>query len=247
MEANLFLIITVLLVHILKSSRLYIILYGEKISRRKYLETYCMTTPVSILIPFKLGEFFRMFAYGRAIGNYLKGVIIILLDRFMDTLALLTIIIAKIVFFNGRMDSLTWFFVFFLVLLLVVYTLFPKTIMYWKNFFLTSSATPRKLKALKWIELSISIYTEIRTICQGRGAILYGLSLLAWGIEVSGLMLQVSGAAAGQQVVSRYLSAAIGSGSSIELQRFVIASVILLAATWIVLKIIDFIMKKRSR
>lgn len=247
MEAYLILFITALLVHTLKAGRLYIILYGEDIGRRKYLETYCMTAPVSILIPFKLGEFFRMFAFGRVMRNYLKGTIIILFDRFMDTLALLTIIICKIIFFNGKMDSLTWFFVAFLVLLLAVYMLFPGTAKYWKSFFLASTATPRKLKALGWIEFSASIYREIREICRGRGAILYGLSLLAWGVEVSGLMLQTNGSAAGQQIVNRYLSAAIGNGSSVELQRFIIASVALLAATWIILKITGFVIKRRNR
>ena len=152
------LIISVVLVHAIKASRLYLALYGAKMSRKEFIETYCLATPVSLFIPYKLGELFRMYSYGRLLRDYMKGAIIILLDRFMDTLALVTIILGGVVFFNARMTALAWFFVAFLFILVVIYLLFPETARYWKRLFLTSDATVGKLKMLEDIELITHIY-----------------------------------------------------------------------------------------
>ena len=69
------LVMTVLFVHMIKAARLYLALYGTDVSRKNFLETYCLTTPFSILIPFKLGELLRMYSYGNLIGDHLKGVV----------------------------------------------------------------------------------------------------------------------------------------------------------------------------
>ena len=90
--------ITVILVHVIKAGRLYLALYGSEIAFITYLNTYCKVTPVSIMLPFKLGELFRMYCYGQLLGNNLKGVVIILFDRFMDTTALMTAILLVWIF-----------------------------------------------------------------------------------------------------------------------------------------------------
>lgn len=98
----LILIFTALLVHVLKAGRLYLALYGTRRKLRTYLKKYCIVTPVTIILPFKIGELFRMHYYGSQIGNVLKGIVIIFLDRFMDTLALVTTIL-----FNGLVYFVT--------------------------------------------------------------------------------------------------------------------------------------------
>lgn len=238
------LVVSVLLVHTIKATRLYLALYGADISRAKFLETYCLATPVSLLVPFKLGELFRMYSYGRLLGDYMKGIIIILLDRFMDTLALVTIILIGVVFFNTGMTPLAWFFVGFLLLLSIVYMVFPGTARYWKKLFITLDASPGKIKILEKIELSTNIYHEIEEVCRGRGVLLYGLSLLAWSIELCGLLLQSGRAFMNIQLMNRYLFAAIGGASLDELRRFVIVSVALLLLVLVILVFSNYINKR---
>lgn len=239
------LVMTVLFVHMIKAARLYLALYGTDVSRKNFLETYCLTTPFSILIPFKLGELLRMYSYGNLIGDHLKGVVIILLDRFMDTLALMSILIGGIRFYRSEVSLLVWLFACFLFIILLLYLIFPGAAGYWKKYLLTARATPGKIRLLESLEISIHVFKEAKEICKGKGTLLYAMSLLAWGTEIGGIILQSNGKSDAPPLVNRYLTAAIGGGSSVELQRFVVVSVILLLIAWIALKI-SYIIKKRK-
>ena len=81
-------------------------LYDIQLGLKVCLSTYCKVTPVSIILPFKMGELYRMYCYGRQSGIVLRSVVIILLDRFMDTAALVTVITLIWIFDGGRTLSL---------------------------------------------------------------------------------------------------------------------------------------------
>ena len=66
--------LTALLVHALKAARLFLALYGQKISITEHLALYCKVTPVSMVLPYKVGEFYRMYAYGTHLKSGLKGI-----------------------------------------------------------------------------------------------------------------------------------------------------------------------------
>jgi len=75
-------------VHILKAFRLWFALYGHGIPFSEYMIQYCKAVPVSVVLPCKLGDLLRAYCFGHLIHNYLSGVLVVLLDRFCDTLAL---------------------------------------------------------------------------------------------------------------------------------------------------------------
>ena len=57
------------------------------------LKVYIKTAFVNLLIPFKLGEIYRMYAYGYKIKSYSKGVITIIVERYFDALVLLALLL----------------------------------------------------------------------------------------------------------------------------------------------------------
>ena len=63
------LIAAVVFAHMIKAGRLYLALYGADIGWETYLKVYCKVTPVSMIFPLKVGEFFRMYCYGKEL-NY---------------------------------------------------------------------------------------------------------------------------------------------------------------------------------
>ena len=91
-------LLTVILVHMVKAGRLYLALYGLDMKRGVCMKLYCKVTPVSVVLPWKLGEFFRIYCCGAELGSFLKGGVIILLDRFFDTVALVTMIVLLWIF-----------------------------------------------------------------------------------------------------------------------------------------------------
>ena len=239
-------IVTVLLVHTVKAIRLYLALYGTDISRSACMKLYCKVTPVSVVLPWKLGEFFRIYCCGSELKSLLKGVVIILLDRFFDTIALVTMMLFLWLLWGGSLPMLVYGFLVFLALVVLVYLGFPGMHEVWKKYLLSSKATAHKLQLLKLLDAASRIYKEIRGVLHGRGSLLYILSILAWGTEIGSLYLLRSPGEDPGETVSAYLSAAMGIGTSVELQRFVIFTILLLICAYALIKLIETATAKRS-
>lgn len=229
----------VLVVHFLKAVRTYVLLYGADMDWITYLKLYCKVTAVSVIFPFKTGEFFRMYCYGTQINNLLKGIIIVLLDRFMDTVALITMIFLVWLMNGGQIALLTYILLVFLVLVFLAYMAFPSVYKFWIHHILRAKATERSLTLLKFLDMIHKVYQEITAVSVGRGIILYGLSLIAWGVEIGGLILLCGRKEELSNTISSYLSATMGGSVSVEMSRFIFVSAILLVSVYAILKIAD--------
>lgn len=246
LSAFLVLIGSVILVHFLKASRLYLALYGSNINGSSFVKTYCKVTPVSVILPFKLGELFRMYCYGQLIGNMLRGIIIILFDRFLDTAALITVIFLTCILSGGKPDLFVYILIFFLLLIFVIYYAYPGIKKFWTNYLLKSMATERKITALKFLDKVSDVYNEIENVAKGRGIILYLVSLIAWGTEICCLYIlgKINFVSEINQDIFEYLKSALNSNPSEELKRFIVVTIFLLIAVYVVLKILEEIRKE---
>ena len=236
------------LVCFLKAVRLFVALYGNDIKLRRYLEIYCSVTLVSIVIPYKLGEIFRIFCYGREIGNMLKGIIIVLLDRFMDTAALVGIVFVMWIFDSGKMNALTAALLFFLLVVFFSYLIFPELYRFWKKYLLRAAASRHKLAGLKALENLHVIYKNIRQIIEGRGIMLFCLSLVVWAVEI-GFMLLINQADmrnGGFVMLEKYLNSVISEDHSVSMDRFVLVSAVILSLCWAVVKATGRVCRKEK-
>lgn len=240
--------LTVILVHAIKAFRLYFEIYGTGCTLNIYMRTYCIVTPVSIVLPFKAGELFRMYRYGRQLNSTLKGIIIILLDRFMDTLAVVTIMILIWLLNGGRLSGFAYILLIFLVFILLLYSVFPGVYEFWKKFFLKAKASEHKIQVLKLLEAFWILYEEIAKIVKGRGIILYFLSLIAWVIEIGSVVI-VGNMSISSDVsikISGYLTAAMNGKGSPELGQFIFLSVIGLVLFYLILNISRLVVRKED-
>ncbi len=244
----LILLLAVILVHSVKAGRLYLILYGTEVDFISYLKIYCKTTPVSVVFPFKTGEFFRMYCHGKQQGSLLKGVVIILLDRFMDTFALVTTIFLAWMFNGGHIATLVYVLLAFLAFVLLLYFVFPGVYKFWKKYTLRAKATKHRLAVLKMLDTLDMIYREITNVSVGRGLILYCLSLIAWGVEIGSIAVLCGLSQKGEltQTITDYLMAAMGGAQSVELRQFVFVSVILMVSIYIIVKTVEFMGERRA-
>lgn len=213
-----------------------------------YMKIYCKVTPVSIVIPWKLGEIFRMYCYGKALGDGLRSMVIIILDRFMDTIALVTAILLVRTFNGGTIASLVYILLIFLLFVLLCYLGFPGLYKFWKKNLLREKATNNKIRVLKFLDALNKIYKEIENVAKGRGAILYFLSLIAWGTEIGSLTLlnELNKGGELNTVISDYLASALNGGQSNELKQFVLMSIIFMVSIYFVLKVGDMLRKEGS-
>lgn len=240
--------ISVVIVHFLKAIRLYLALYGSGLSIYSYSKIYCKVTPISILFPFKLGELFRIYCYGYQINNMLKGGVTVILDRFMDTIALVTMIIVVWIASGGVMMPLVYFLLVFLVAAVLLFITFPGAYNYWKKFLLRADGTPRKLKMLRYMENINRVYKEIVGVSKGRGIILYVISLLAWSAEIGcvALLNRMNDHSNLSDKMSEYLTSALSSNQSIELKQFIFISVILMIIIYVLVKAVETVRGERN-
>lgn len=241
-------IVTVFVVHAIKAGRLYLALYGLEISFVRYLKVYCKVTLVSVVMPFKLGEFFRMYCYGKMRGNVLKGIVIVLLDRFIDTLALVTMILFVWIFKGGHITLFMYMLLIFLVFIMLVYLVFPGIYKFWKHYILGARATDRKLSALKILKVLNRIYEEINDISRGRGIILYFMSLIAWSVEIGNVVLQKGMFNNGDinQMILNYLVSTMESARTAELKQFVFVSVVMMILLYTITKFIEMLSGRKN-
>lgn len=239
---------TVLLVHFIKMIRLYLALYGSKISLSSHMKEYCKVTPVSIVLPFKIGEIFRMYCYGYKTKNYLRGIIIILLDRFMDTLGLVSVILLVWVIRGRLVPIFTSLLIIFLLFLLFIYFAFPKSYKFWTDFLLKANATHSRLVLLKILKNTKILYDEIANVAKGRGLVLGFLSVLAWLIEIGGVLFIMTITSGDfNTAISNYLTSAVLGVQTIELQQFIIVSTALLLLGYVAVKAVLSIKKEAAK
>lgn len=234
-------VITAIIVHGIKAFRLYFALFGKNLLPVQHLKQYCKVVPVSVIIPFKLGELFRIYCYGYQIRSYFSGLIVVLLDRFVDTLALITMLFLINVIYGV---DLTWFFyilITFLVGVIVIYVIFPDMCSYWKKYFLNVKASKRNNEILNLMNRLSEAYFEVSIIVKGRCTILYILSLIAWCAEIGGLVIasRLLDDPETSVIVSNYLTSAMLGMDSNYLRQFIIISVVLLIGLYLLLHCLE--------
>lgn len=245
--AMILLLVTVVLVNLCKCARLYFALYGTEISIEEHVKQYCKTVPVSILIPLKAGDIFRAYCYGYQMQNYLKAFIIILLDRFVDTLALVAITFFIIVTGSEVIPALFYLLLLFLMLLILGYYIFPGLYSYWNDYFIRNKASVRRNSFLKLMSRCNMIYVEISKLIKGRCLFLYCISVLAWSVEIGGMVCikKILLEDVSMQMITDYLNSALGISDSIFLQRFVFFSVVLMIGFYLPLYVRKIVKERK--
>ena len=71
-------------VHFFKMLRLYLVLMEHRISFGRFILLYLRTTFINLIIPFKLGELYRIEEIARVTKIWQVGFLSVLVDRFCD-------------------------------------------------------------------------------------------------------------------------------------------------------------------
>ena len=178
-------------------------------------------------------------------GNYIKGTITVLLDRFMDTVALITICFFLWIFQRKEIDILLYVLFLFLGTVTLIYMCFPGICHFWRQSLLASKASPRKMLILKWLGILWKVYGEIQNTIRGKGIILYSLSLIAWIIEI-GHIAVISERIVQNDVIDYLRSAMVGKFSN-HSGNFSLAIVVMSICTYLMVKLVDYLTSGKRR
>lgn len=198
-----FVFFTVIFVNLIKALRLYIVLFGHKFDLDNFIWNYIKTAFVNMMVPYKFGELYRGYCIGTMIKSIVDGYIMVVFDRFIDTLALISIIFCFSFFMDIELSRIYIFLTFFLVVVILLYNLFKPLYQYWNHFLIYNKSSKHTLIGLQFLKMCNEAFSNVSFIVKGRFVMLYILSLIAWTAEIG--MIVVVGKAIGGVEVSTYL------------------------------------------
>ena len=241
-------IILFFLVHAFKAMRLYLIVIDEKIPFKRFLFLYSSTTLVNLIVPYKLGEFFRIFVFIKATRDKKIGFLSVLLDRFFDTVALVLILLPYELLQGRAVSSSTLLLTVFVVVLIFVYISFPSFYTYLNRYIIMNRSSKGAMGSLRFLEFMKSGADYVRRLIHGRYALLVICSFVAWLLEcailhlMSGLFSLEEGSD-----ISTYIQSIISSAKSVLMSRYVIFGTVMMAIAVIITLTVNLCSKTYSR
>lgn len=170
-------------IHILKLLRFYLILLEEKLDFKRFIRIYIKTAFVNITLPLKGGEIFRFYCYSNETNNYKIGLLSILVERFLDTCALLVFILPLEIYFKHQLSYITLFLLIFVLLGFIIYNIFYPIYKYINRFLILNVVSKKSLKVLEILEKQNEWYLYVKKLIKGRFSLVFLLSFLAWTLE----------------------------------------------------------------
>ena len=223
------LLIIAVVTQMIKATRMYIIVMDTSLSYSKNLLLYATTTMINILLPYKVGELYRIALYGNQIGSYAGGTVRVLLDRAVDTAALLTFLTIIMFFQVSVVLPLYLLLLAMFVILCAAWLVFPQLYRFWNDFLITqrhSKSAPGLLKTLSEINRA---YEYLRGLIRGRVFVMYLLSLAAWGLELIGIyILTVYAHNNSAAQISAYLTSALSTAANEHQKLYVLCYLVAL-------------------
>lgn len=175
-------------IHISKASRLYLILLEDRLPFHFFLFLYGLTTFITLALPYKVGEVFRMYCFGSRLKHMGKGILSILVDRYFDTMGLLLLLLPLEFYYGQGLSGFSLFLLFFLSLLILSYYAFPSIYVYLNAYLIFRVHSKRGILALRVLENMNRLYCNIQFLMKERTPLLMLLSFFAWIFEMGALM-----------------------------------------------------------
>lgn len=177
------------LVHLIKGLRLYLISMEKCISLKRFLKIYTKTTLVTLVLPWKTGEFFRIYCLGEEMRDYHSGFLCVLVDRYFDSVPLVIVTVMYSIGDSINVLIFTWVLLFFVISTTLAYSLFPSLYQYFNRFIIMRITSKGGIAALEILEKLRQWHSYAEQLVKGRGALLLTLSFGAWMIEYITLMI----------------------------------------------------------
>ena len=221
-------------IHFARFVRMYFILLEDLINPNRFLQLYVKTTFVSTLIPFKIGELYKMYCYGYETRSLMKGVLAVLIEKFFDAVVLCSIMMPYMIA-NGVMSPLLMILLCFIVLAAVLFFAFPGTYHYLNTFLISRGGGRNSLTALKMLEVMKKTYDGAKRTLRGRALILLIMSMLAWGGEA--LMIALMGVGRDFEIgaVFKYISDAFFGVTNVYFDYYASICAVIFALVMIVI------------
>ena len=181
--------------HVMRAARLYVILLEFERSIALVVTLYATLTLFNLVVPFKLGEAFRLFEFTHMFRSVRLAVVVIVTERFFDAVTLLWLLLYGFVLDPAIVGQTTMLIVVLSTVVifgLLIYRGLPGFARYLRFLVTTRSRGRRGLDAMRvagWLE---GLWQDLSRLLRGRAVVLAVISFAVWAFEILALGLIVS-------------------------------------------------------
>lgn len=228
------------IVHIIKLMRLYLVVMEQQIPFKRFVPAYLRTTLANIIIPYKIGEIYRVAVFSRITGSINVGFFSILIDRFFDTLALVIILLPYQVVSGQGASPAVLLLTAFLLVVIFAYIMFPSSYRYLNRYIIINKTSKRSMSALRVLEKINDWYQYVKGLVSGRYGLMLLFSLAAWLFEILVLFVvaRLFNIGFGVSDFGQYISSILSTKSSSLSNIYTIYSTVVILIACVIFTII---------
>lgn len=181
--------------HALRGLRLFLLLYDGRIRLMQVLAVHLHAAGIGRLIPFKLGELYRIGALCSLTGHVPHAIMTVWMERAADALLVLLILIALLAGSGADLASASSLLIALTLFLFVTFFLFlvlPEMAVLATRYLITRHNSARSLSLLRIIDRGRALVALSAGIFRARWASLAWLSLGIWLFELGALVAAVA-------------------------------------------------------
>jgi len=174
--------------HILRALRLAIIAGGHEISLRRLTLVHFVTAGVSLLLPFKLGELYRVFELRQVIGSLRRAVQTVWLERAFDVAALVVMMLIVAFAPAGAaavFAPLSAAAALFIVLTLTIFVVLPANLRAVSLFVIRRYRSERAVTVLRLLDGALRFVESGRQLVRHKQGAVGAVSAFIWALEVA--------------------------------------------------------------
>lgn len=171
------------ILHILKLVRYYLILSESHIYIYDFAKLYIRFSLVNILIPKKLGEFYKVHSIAKKCGDYKVALLSVFTQIYFDLISVSLILLISFAIYRRVDAPIIVIFLMAIFTVFLVYMIFPSTYKYLNNYLMVKSSKKRDVYALDLLSKANDFYRQELSILKGKGGIILITSLVIWLVE----------------------------------------------------------------
>lgn len=177
--------------HLIRSIRLTILTNLDSVSFREVVKMQYYTNGINLVLPFKLGEIYRIIEFNRILKNGLFSTIVIAAERSGDFFLIFSALLICIISFN-IIDTLFIAFVIgilFLLAMPIIFFILPENIKSIKILLLKRYNSRGINKLIFFLDSFTVFITKIKSLYWNKIFTIVLLSLVIWSLEVGAIYI----------------------------------------------------------
>ena len=241
-------IIPFICIHAFRIIRQYIILMEENIKMKKLVKSYLISSLTNTILPFRIGELYKIYLYGYEIKNYKKSTIAVLTDKFFDCIFLLIAFIIIETIAQKELSIITVILLIFVAFIIIMYISFENTYLFLNKYLIINKNKKSGIKCLKILDEAKNIFDSIKNMIKKREIIIGILTILSWISEFIFVYIIFKFINVGNIELNKFILYINNSflGIQNELSNYYINITTIVAIVFIIIVFINSILKRNK-